>query len=60
MREFSVRLVPVIDAMGRLVGILSISDLARAASHGLGVLRAPEVARTVDAVAHPHGRPHTD
>ena len=55
MQELAVRRVPVIDGQGRLVGLLSISDLARAASHGLGLLGAPAVARTLDAIAHPPG-----
>lgn len=49
MRQASVRRLPVVDEVDRLVGIVSITDLALAASHGVGVLRAVDVTRTVGA-----------
>ena len=50
MREGQVRRVPVIDNDGRPVGVVSLSDLARAAAHLRGV-RAPHVVETLTAVS---------
>ena len=52
MREGQVRRVPVIDNDGRPVGLVSVTDLARASAHLRGP-RAPHVVETIAAVAAP-------
>jgi CBS domain-containing protein len=61
MREHRVRRLPVIDGGGRLVGVLSLSDIARhlrlvgtATTRGLD---PQEISLTLEAVSQPH--PHT-
>jgi CBS domain-containing protein len=51
MREHQIRRMPVIDEQGHPVGILSLNDLARAAS--LGKVPAGEIATTLAAVSAP-------
>jgi CBS domain-containing protein len=53
MRSNQVRRVPVVDADGRLAGIVSLADVAEAG------LRAPaaEVARTLEAICRPRRAP---
>ncbi|MGQ0613363.1 MAG: CBS domain-containing protein [Planctomycetaceae bacterium] len=56
LREHQVRRLPVVDAEGCLVGILSLNDLARRAAKGRGpaaIVRQREVAKTLAAVSAP-------
>lgn len=55
MQEHQIRRVPVVDAQDRLVGVLSMNDLARSfqATQG-GEVTHREVARTLAAVSQPH------
>jgi CBS domain-containing protein len=52
MREHRVRRLPVTDAEAKLIGIVSLTDIARAVSHS-GVGKA-KVADTLVAVCTPH------
>jgi CBS domain-containing protein len=50
MRDHHVRRVVVTDELDHVVGIVSITDLAKAATHRLaGVLDAPAILRAVEA-----------
>ena len=51
MREHRVRRLPVLDAAGALVGVVSLSDLARAAAGAQPGAAPAEIARTLTAVA---------
>jgi CBS domain-containing protein len=59
MRTHQVRRLPVIDADGKLVGVLSISDLARVAVSGKGSkakkkpVAAADVGETLGAISTP-------
>jgi CBS domain-containing protein len=58
MREKEVRRLPVVDARGRLVGILSVNDILREAARPQGALKAREVSdaevrETLVAVSKP-------
>jgi len=60
MRDKRIRRLPVVDAQGRLRGILSLNDLARKAATGKGKAQArrdgvalEEVAETLRAVGEP-------
>jgi CBS-domain-containing membrane protein len=59
MRVHQVRRLPVVDAEGRLVGLLSISDLARVAVSSKGTrakksaVAASEVGQTLGAISSP-------
>jgi CBS domain-containing protein len=56
MREARVRRLPVVDASGKLVGLLSLNDLAREASRqrrSPGRQISVEVADTLGAISHP-------
>ncbi len=57
MREFRVRRVPVLDAAGRLTGILSLNDLARHARRSVGRggdgLRGDIIVETLAAICEP-------
>lgn len=57
MRTWRVRRVPVLDAARKIVGVLSIDDLALAASEGRGKRREPiserEVTRTLSRIVRP-------
>lgn len=53
LRERQVRRLPVTDARGRLVGLLSLNDAARAAS-AKGELSFQAVASTLAAICQPH------
>lgn len=59
MRAHQVRRLPVVDAEGKLVGILSISDLARVAVSTKGAKKkavAPsDVGQTLGAISSPAG-----
>jgi CBS domain-containing protein len=52
MQENRVRRLPVVDAQGRLVGVLSMNDIARRAhtGHRHGDLSADSVVRTLAAI----------
>jgi CBS domain-containing protein len=51
MREHQIRRMPVIDEQGHPIGILSLNDLARAAS--TGTVPPHEVVATLSAVSAP-------
>ncbi len=59
MRAHQVRRLPVVDAEGKLVGVLSISDLARIALSSIGTrakksaVEASEVGQTLGAISSP-------
>jgi hypothetical protein len=57
MAQFQVRRVPVADSSGQVVGVLSLTDLAREAEHEDG-RRLPqvtdaEVSRTLASICEP-------
>jgi CBS domain-containing protein len=54
MSSAQVRRLPVTDAGGRLVGILSINDIARTAARGGARVSEAGVAETLAAVGEPH------
>lgn len=62
MRSRQVRRLPVVDAEGKLVGLLSISDLARVAVSSKGSrakkkpLGAADVGETLGAISSPAGK----
>jgi CBS domain-containing protein len=51
MRHRQIRRVPVTDDLGRLIGMISLNDIARAAYEGK--LPSAEVASTLSAISHP-------
>jgi CBS domain-containing protein len=57
MREAQVRRLPVVDDAGQLVGVLSLSDLARQAERERGEgridVRAADVGETLAAISRP-------
>jgi CBS domain-containing protein len=61
MRRVRVRRVPVLDAQGKLRGIISLNDLARHFHRGAGRkadgLRADGIAQTLAVVCEPHAKP---
>lgn len=54
MRKGKIRRLPVVDEQGKLVGILSLNDIARAASHDAGMGR--ELVQTMASICSPHAR----
>jgi len=56
MREHQVRRVPVTDAEGKLLGILSLSDLAREAVQAQIPERTLNLLETLNAIAAPRPR----
>ena len=58
MRSYGLRRLPVVDATGQLVGLLSLSDVARAAdlepSPGRDPLSGSALAHSFAAAAHTH------
>jgi CBS-domain-containing membrane protein len=58
MQRAQLRRLPVADAEGRIVGILSLTDIVRAAEHPQRGREAPmsldEVAHTLDGICRPH------
>jgi CBS domain-containing protein len=54
MREYQIRRLPVVDASGRLVGILSLNDLVRRTHGGKHLAASPEgIVKTLAAVSQP-------
>ena len=53
MSEFQVHRLPVVDAAGKLVGVISINDLARRAAGEADEEFEEEVALTLGAISHP-------
>ena len=63
MREGQIRRLPVVDADQRLVGILSLADIARAAESRpqpgrSGPLAADDVSATLAGIVQPHREAH--
>jgi CBS domain-containing protein len=56
MRKYRLRRLPVVDALGKLVGIVSLSDLARRLrpTEGEGGLNAESIVATLAAVGERH------
>ena len=58
MQRAQLRRLPVTDAEGKIVGILSLTDIVRAAEHPQRGREAPmtldEVAHTLDGICRPH------
>ncbi len=52
MRKSRIRRMPVVDEVGKLVGVISLNDIARAASHDAAMGR--ELVQTMAAVCAPH------
>jgi CBS domain-containing protein len=52
MSEFQVHRLPVVDAAGKLVGVISINDLARRAAGDADQEFEEEVALTLGAICH--------
>lgn len=50
MNRSQVRRVPVIDGLGRLVGIVTLADLARTAQHPLHITETPALAKTLAGI----------
>jgi CBS domain-containing protein len=50
MNRAQVRRVPVVDVQGKLVGIVSLADLARSAQHPLHIAETPALARTLAGI----------
>ena len=64
MRELKIRRVPVTDEAGRLIGIVSLADFARAArgratSRRAGIVSERDVGHTLAAICDP-GRPRME
>ena len=53
MRQFQIRRLPVVDDAGKLVGIVTMNDLARRARGGQRGLSAEGVVKTLAAVCSP-------
>jgi CBS domain-containing protein len=56
MAELQVRRIPIVDAGGRCLGIISQADIARAASLVDGVVTGEEVALVVEQISQPRNR----
>ena len=56
MAELQVRRIPIVDAGGRCLGIISQADIARAASLDDGVVTGEEVALVVEQISQPTHR----
>ena len=53
MRSHRVRRIPVVDARGRVIGIISQADLAIRAFRDRHALDAEDIARTLEALSEP-------
>lgn len=56
MAELQVRRIPIVDAGGRCLGIISQADIARAASIDDGVVTGEEVALVIEQISQPRHR----
>jgi CBS domain-containing protein len=56
MAELQVRRIPIIDAEGRCLGIISQADIARAASSVDSTVTEEEIALIVEQISQPPGR----
>lgn len=56
MAELQIRRIPIVDAGGRCLGIISQADIARAASVDDGVVTGEEVALVVEQISQPSHR----
>jgi CBS-domain-containing membrane protein len=56
MAELQVRRIPIIDAGGRSVGIISQADIALAAGSADGTVTEQEIALVVEQISQPSGR----
>jgi CBS domain-containing protein len=56
MAERQVRRIPIVDAGGRCLGIISQADIARAASIDDGVVTGEEVALVLEQISQPRHR----
>ena len=56
MAELQIRRIPIVDAGGRCLGIISQADIARAASIDDGVVTGEEVALVVEQISQPTHR----
>jgi CBS domain-containing protein len=56
MAELQVRRIPIVDAGGRCLGIISQADIARAASIDDGVVTGEEIALVVEQISQPRHR----
>ena len=56
MAELQVRRIPIVDAGGRCLGIISQADIARAASTDDGVVTGAEVALVLEQISQPRHR----
>lgn len=52
MRKSKIRRLPVVDEAGKLVGVISLNDIARAATHDAAMGR--ELVQTLASVCAPH------
>lgn len=50
MNRSQVRRVPVVDGLGRLVGIVALGDLARTAQNPLHITESPALAKTLAGI----------
>jgi CBS domain-containing protein len=50
MNRAQVRRIPVVDALGRLVGIVALADLARAAQHAIHIAEMPGLTKTLAGI----------
>jgi len=50
MNRAQIRRIPVIDASGKLVGIVALADLARSAQHPLHIAETPGLAKTLAGI----------
>jgi CBS domain-containing protein len=57
MAELQVRRIPIVDAGGRCLGIISQADIARAAISADGSVTEEEVALVVEQISQPSHRP---
>jgi CBS domain-containing protein len=53
MRRAKVHRLPVVDSAGKLIGILSLRDVARAAGHRAGQIDVDEVVHTLNGICEP-------
>jgi CBS domain-containing protein len=56
MRENQIRRLPVLDGEGRLVGLVSMNDLARLAARAKKSAVDRELVKTLAAICQPRGR----